>query len=440
MKYLFLLTILISNSVFANDCFEFRGNRISKYLCTDKDVVIPKYINGSKVEVIGEYAFHKLGLNSVRLPNTIQRIENSSFSENDLSEVTIPSGIESIGGYAFSTNKIEKLMLPNTVKVIGYAAFSGNKIVNLDLPNRIEIISKHAFSLNKIKNLKLPISVKKIDQFAFIYNELEIVSLNRGLVEIGESSFAGCARLDDYHESCNSIRQLKLPSSLRKIEDNAFHYNFIANKIILPKSLESIGKNAFSTNEIPAVEFNEKLTSMNDGAFGYNKIEEIIFPKNIDFVANDLFKSNNLKKIELHSNVKTIGREAFAYNLLQGEIELPKSVETVYEDAFAKNGLRKLILNGKTHISSSFTDNPLDLVEAKEGSEARICTNIARRSDGGGMLPSTYILLGKSKLVRCEASIGIYSFELLNFYDEINQPSGVYRKKQSSYKWEFSHQ
>ncbi len=117
-------------------CFEFndKTGEIEKYnhyergssnkkFCPDK-VIIPDTINNQKVLSIGKNAFACVEkeyiectkIDYIRIPNSVEKIDDYAFNGSDISRIEIPSSVKTIGNYAFYDNK-------NLVKV----TFSGDK-------------------------------------------------------------------------------------------------------------------------------------------------------------------------------------------------------------------------------------------------------------------------------------------------------------------------
>ena len=103
---------------------------ISKYLGTDKDLVIPGEIEGSIVRSIshpgfgfrmsdapGKYvgAFEGKSLTSVIFPDSIRTIEMRVFARNNLTNVTLPNKV-SLGQSVFAENPITSFTLGTDIK------------------------------------------------------------------------------------------------------------------------------------------------------------------------------------------------------------------------------------------------------------------------------------------------------------------------------------
>jgi hypothetical protein len=139
-------------------------------------------------------------------------------------------------------------------------------------------------------------SVTSIPAYAFDQRKkLNEVELCEGLVEIGEGSFDCCG---------HSITRINIPSSLRRICDDAFRGS-LRTPIRLHDGIESIGEDAFAgcifTNfRVPplitvipsgmlmkcmstfSVEIPELVTEIGDGAFAYTcySLRNVAFPPN----------------------------------------------------------------------------------------------------------------------------------------------------------------
>ncbi|MBR2953856.1 MAG: leucine-rich repeat protein [Clostridia bacterium] len=86
-----------------------------------KEVVINEGIT-----TIGEYAFYKLYITGVTLPDSLIRIEDFAFSYcTKLTTVTIPDGVIQIDSYAFSNcTSLTSIMLPDSLNWINNNAFA----------------------------------------------------------------------------------------------------------------------------------------------------------------------------------------------------------------------------------------------------------------------------------------------------------------------------
>lgn len=107
-----------------------------------------------------KYKYKKLGsITSVNLPNTIKRINDSSFRHTDISSIIIPNSVEEIGEDAFAAcTELKYIAIPSSVKKIGIKVFS--YCVSLEevrIPNSVIEIGAGCFTgCGKIKKIVLP--------------------------------------------------------------------------------------------------------------------------------------------------------------------------------------------------------------------------------------------------------------------------------------------
>ncbi len=132
-------------------------------------VIIPGEINGKKVKLsshlfegmeslesiiieegvveIPENAFHKcINLKTVKLPNTLESIDEWAFRESGLNEIDLPNRVISIGNSAFNGTKITNVRIPEKVTILSNYTFSGcEQLTFVDL-NNVEVVRQGAFS------------------------------------------------------------------------------------------------------------------------------------------------------------------------------------------------------------------------------------------------------------------------------------------------------
>ena len=104
--------------------------------CTDKNVVIPEYIDGVKVVAIANDAFKdNKNIESVVIPSTVKIIGDEAFVGcTNLREVTIGDGVENIAsGAFFGCTNLTTVNIGRNVKSIGNSAFY--RCVNLSVVN-----------------------------------------------------------------------------------------------------------------------------------------------------------------------------------------------------------------------------------------------------------------------------------------------------------------
>ena len=112
---------------------------------------------------------------------------------------------------------------------------------NVEIPEGTERIADSAFQeCCNITEVKLPGTLREIENYAFWEcRSLKRVDMEEGLTEIGMRAFA----------SCKTLKEVRIPGSVRKIGDYAFDSCYDLESVILNEGLEEIGEEAFGTSE-----------------------------------------------------------------------------------------------------------------------------------------------------------------------------------------------
>jgi len=122
------------------------GVKITKYIGTRTDVVIPETIDGLKVTELDEESFALNYLNNyskptgivtiykVVLPSTLIKIGEGAFNKQPLTSISFPASLRRIGSSAFSGNKFTSVVIPNGVTFVGQSAFKSDTITSVVIP------------------------------------------------------------------------------------------------------------------------------------------------------------------------------------------------------------------------------------------------------------------------------------------------------------------
>ena len=90
----------------------------------------------------------------------------------------------------------------------------------------------------------------------------------------------------------------------------------LAGKLIIPDSVTSIGKRAFSgCTSLTNITIPDSVTSIGDGAFGgCTSLTNITIPDSVTSIGSDVFRScSSLTTITIPASVTSIGNMAFYY-------------------------------------------------------------------------------------------------------------------------------
>lgn len=205
---------------------------------------------GRSLRTIGKEAFYWCAFTgSLTIPEGVAEIADGAFSSLHQfnrdgmfnGTLTLPSTLKTIGAEAFAyTDFSGELLIPDGVTSIGANAFAKCDGFGgtLSLPDSVKTVGESAFYLCEgFTGLKLSAGLTKIERYSFahMYGLKTKVVIPEGVTEIGESAF-----------SCSYMPSVRLPSTLKKIEKQAFMYAYNLTKITLPDGLETIGDEAFN--------------------------------------------------------------------------------------------------------------------------------------------------------------------------------------------------
>lgn len=184
------------------------------------NLTIPASYNGLPVTTIGSYAFSWCDdVKSVTFPSSIRKIEPDAFSFSSIEIVTLNEGLEEIGDFAFcGCENIKTMNIPSTVYYIGSSVFAINNLTKFTVASASRkfsavdgvLFSKDGTQLISYANGKtntsytVPSTVDCIQINAFGGNFLEEVTVPEGVQVIEDYAF----------ESCEALKELKLPASL----------------------------------------------------------------------------------------------------------------------------------------------------------------------------------------------------------------------------------
>ena len=191
-------------------------------------------------------------------------------------------------------------MLSNQYGVFKTLDFS-QAIYMEELSSYATVMMSSDDSESPISKVILPPNIKTIDlPFAN-----EVIFPNNSITEV---IFPGLA----------SIESIAFPKTLKAIGNNAFQGDSLTS-VVIPSSVVRIGSNAFAAKHLGqgnittlkfekdshliAIYGNEK-SDYDEGAFGKNKLSNVIIPKSVEYIGYQAFANNNLTTVSFEANSK----------------------------------------------------------------------------------------------------------------------------------------
>ena len=272
--------------------------------------------------------FHESALESVELPSTLKRLEYSAFEKcRNLKRISLPERIEYIGKECFSESGLGSVRLPSQLKAIENATFNECKeLKEIALPNCLENIDRFAFSETGLENVEFPASLRKIAQGAFARCEsLKTVKFNEGLEALGTDEYGNDGRMYFGVFEGSSITSVDLPSTLKRMEYNAFKDCRDLTEIKLPESLEYIGHACFAASGLETIRFPNGLRVV--GCLAFKDCEQL---RNAE-----LNEGLEVLGVKQACGKKEIVGGVFANSGLES-VPIPSTLNEIYPLTFAK--------------------------------------------------------------------------------------------------------
>ena len=292
----------------------------------------------NSVTVINAYAFEGCtSLESIDIPNSVTEIGSGAFKGcTSLESIDIPDSVTEIGGGAFKgCISLESIDIPDSVTEIGGGAFEGcTSLESIDIPDSVTEIGRFAFNRSSLKEFNITANIIEIGEHAIcncplcsitvdkdnpVYfakddvlykkwdgdksclvkyapqkadkrfcleektvmldscafkkaKELVEIVLHEGVLSLGEEqTFA----------YCTSLKQIHIPSNVKKIPKYAFSGCSSLNNIILPNSNsysleESVFKQCVSLHSIHSLAENIDNIVIDEKAFDGFDIDKCV--------------------------------------------------------------------------------------------------------------------------------------------------------------------
>ena len=267
--------------------------------------------------------------NKTEKPND-NKEENENKEEQKESVLIIENGILK----GISDKSVTSIILSDNVKTIAEKAFENSSIIEATLNEGIEILEKNCFANSKIKKINFPSTLKRIENDAFLdCFDLEEVDLSKTKIEtINEYAFYGAG-----------IKKVTLPENLGSIEDLGFAETPSLTEIVIPKNVKTIGMQAFYKSGITKVTFNNNIESLGYMAFGdcYNLTDIVTEGENSEskgIMENACFQNcTALKEIVIPECFSVIKEDIFIECESLKKIVLPKSIKEIGSRALVTN-------------------------------------------------------------------------------------------------------
>ena len=172
-----------------------------------------------------------------------------------------------------------------------------------DLP--VNAIGKDVFQQNtSIAEIRIPGSVKTIEDYSFEgCTSLSKVVLGKGVHKIGGAAFRGCT----------SLTEISLPESLMYIKYSAFQNCTALKNVTLGVSVLEIGDLAFGgCTALTEITIPNSASDLGSSIFaGCSALTSIVLSEGVETIGDMAFENCGLTSITVPSTVKKLGNNCF---------------------------------------------------------------------------------------------------------------------------------
>lgn len=325
-------------------------------------VVIPSEYNGKPVTGIAGGAFENIrSLKSVTVPDGIKTIGARAFEDAGLTSITLPDSVEFIREYAFAGTELSSIKLPKNLRMLGSSVFSGCTIESIVVPDGVDDVVHDTFEDLHLRSATAPAYVATIglsgsyesrdtletltvttgdelggfDNFSALRsvtvneatniapgafadcNALERVTLGEGVEVIGRGAFA----------NIGSAREIKLPSTLVKIDVDAFK-----NSNIQKLDIADVG--AWCGIEFGGPRYSNEhhfLQGVQSFCLDGQPLDELVIPDGVTKIPDYAFAECYFQSITVLESVTEIGLEAFQYSGAQKLTIPPFAIDALWK-------------------------------------------------------------------------------------------------------------
>lgn len=292
-----LVTYLSSDGVYLYVVLPDGALCIVGYRGTSAHVVIPCAINGRTVTALGP----------------------KSFSDHqEIVNLAMPDSIRTIGRFAFNKcSSMTHVTLSKSLTHIESSLFSHcRSLRSIEIPPLIERIENRTFSDCPLASIHLGKGMKSVSRAVFKDSFLERVSVDEGNPHLSTDGYALLTA-----DGTKLIRILvprgryEVPRGCRFIGSKAFDSVPSLGEVVLPDTLERIGRFAFANSGLRSIVIPGSVETVDEKAFYY---------------------CEKLKNVTLHEGLLRIGEQAFAHSGVIAAV-LPGSLKELGHRAFFKS-------------------------------------------------------------------------------------------------------
>lgn len=294
----------------------------------------------AEIEEISDYCFFNCrSLTSVKLPQTLRRINRFAFAYSGLTEYNWKEliNLKFIADFAFYETRLKDFKIPSSVEEIGSHVYSTSfqhdqstemeeqqKLNIFQEDSKLKTIVSFAFFRSSISAISLPKSIESIGSYAFAESQITEITIPKTIHRISDGCFRDTPLTNIFFDDLNSIRYI----------GNYAFAGCLIESFTFPHSITFIGKAAFFNSSLNTVDFSQatNLKFIGKKAFEGTAISEFTLPKNVQKIGiGALFRGSETADIQIMNPIDCITGEIVDNDKKIGDIlkdyEMPHNIE-----------------------------------------------------------------------------------------------------------------
>ena len=306
----------------------------------------------SSVARIEREAFACTNLRSFVAPASLRVLAHGAFRGcKRLRRAELNEGLETLGTQGetgcgvFADSGLEELRLPSTLRRIESGALQYCRARTVSLPEGLWYVGSQCFAGSAIGQVLLPASLEVVreplEDFCEAFRRVYVAEGCPLAAELRACSGKVATVLVEQvsvepSDDQRAVVSVALPDGMRSVEACPFYGDCVA-RVVVPACVEQLGDGAFCGRKaLRAVVFAPKsrLQRIGERCFLGSGLEEIETPKRLREIGAEAFRScGALRRVSLNEGLRAIGARCFEGAGLF-RVELPASVREIGEQAF----------------------------------------------------------------------------------------------------------